>query len=257
MGEQAKILFKDALIILDKIIEEKLFQAKGVIGIFPANKVNDDIQIYEDESREKILTTFHTLRQQNIKQKEQVNFALADFIAPKSSNKSDYLGAFAVTTGHGVEECAKKYESENDDYHAIMVKALGDRLAEAFAEYAHEQVRKKYWGYAVHEKLSSNELISEKYRGIRPAPGYPACPDHTEKEKLFQLLEVTKNTGISLTENFAMFPASSVSGFYFGHPDSKYFTVGKLQKDQIEDYTKRKNINIKEVERWLRPYLSY
>ena len=257
MGEQARILFKDALIILDKIIKEKLFQAKGVIGIFPANRVNDDIQIYQDESREKILTTFHTLRQQNIKQKEQVNFALADFIAPKSSNKSDYLGAFAVTTGHGVEECAKKYESENDDYHAIMVKALGDRLAEAFAEYAHEQVRKKYWGYAIHEKLSSDELISEKYRGIRPAPGYPACPDHTEKEKLFQLLEVTKNTGISLTENFAMFPASSVSGFYFGHPDSKYFTVGKLQKDQIEDYTKRKNKNIKEIERWLRPYLSY
>ncbi len=257
MGEQAKILFKDAKIMLDKIIKQKRFQARGVIGIFPANRVDDSIQVYQDEDQKNILETFHTLRQQNIKQKKQVNFALADFIAPKSLNQCDYLGAFAVTTGHGVEQYSKKYELENDDYSSIMVKALGDRLAEAFAEYMHEQVRKKYWGYSANERFTEAELISEKYRGIRPAAGYPACPDHTEKETLFNLLDVTQNTGITLTENFAMMPASSVSGLYFGHPDAKYFTVGKLQKDQIENYAKIKNKSVEEIERWLRPYLTY
>ena len=257
MGEQAKEIFEDAQRLLDEIIRGKLFRAKGVIGIFPANSVGDDLEVYKDERREEILATFHTLRQQNIKQKEQVNLSLADFVAPRDSERKDYLGGFAVTTGHGVEERAKEYEQSHDDYHSIMTKALGDRLAEAFAEYMHEQVRKKYWGYVPHEKLSNEELISEKYQGIRPAAGYPACPDHTEKETLFKLLGVTQNTDISLTENFAMMPASSVSGLYFAHPSSKYFTVGKLQKDQIEEYAARKKMPVPEVERWLGAYLGY
>ena len=215
--------------MLDTIIENKIFQSKGVIGIFPANSVGDDIEVYKDEDRKNILAVFHTLRQQNIKENKQINYSLSDFIAPKvfkGFHKRDYLGCFAVTAGHGVEAYAKKFEENHDDYHSIMAKALGDRLAEACAEYMHQQVRKKYWGYALDEKLAHQELISEKYQGIRPAAGYPACPDHTEKETLFRLLNVTENTGIALTENFAMTPASSVSGLYFAHPKSRYFTVG-------------------------------
>ena len=258
VGDEARKLFQDAQKLLSEIVEQRLFQAKGVIGIFPANQMGDDIQVYQDEKRKKVLATFHTLRQQNIKQKEQINFALADFISPKNCDAScDHIGGFAVTTGYGVEKLAKKYELNHDDYSAIMVKALGDRLAEAFAEYMHEQVRKVYWGYSTNEQFTGNELISEKYRGIRPAAGYPACPDHTEKETLFNLLHVTKNTGITLTENFAMMPPSSVSGLYFAHPYAKYFTVGKLKKDQIEDYAKRKNKSVHEIEKWLSPYLGY
>ncbi|MCB1179016.1 MAG: B12-binding domain-containing protein, partial [Leptospiraceae bacterium] len=256
VGKQAKDLFNDANKLLKDIIENKRFGTKAVVGFFPANSVGDDIELYTDDSRSKILTTFRTLRQQADKGDEQANYALSDFISPKSTGKKDYLGCFAVTAGHGVEEFAKSFEDKHDDYNSIMAKALADRFAEAFAEYMHKKMREE-WGYGKGEGLSNEELIMEKYRGIRPAPGYPACPDHTEKRTLFNLLEVEKNTGITLTENFAMWPASSVSGLYFAHPDSRYFAVGKLTKDQIEDYAKRKNMPLNEVERWLAPNLEY
>ena len=258
VGHEATQLFNDANKILDKIISEKLLTAKAVIGIFPANSIPemDNIEVYTDESRKEILTTFHTLRQQGIKAKGVPNLAISDFIAPKN-NANDYMGGFAVTAGIGIEKLVAQFEEEHDDYSSIIVKALADRLAEAMAEIMHEKVRKTIWGYAPNEHLSNEELIREKYRGIRPAPGYPACPEHTEKRILFDLLEVERNTGITLTESYAMYPAASVSGFYFAHPQSKYFPVGKICKDQIEDYAQRKQMSVLEVERWLAPYLEY
>lgn len=257
-GKQARELFADAQKLMKTIITGKLFRTKGVIGIFPANSVRDDIFVYEDENCSKLLTVFHTLRQQIQKQDEtEPNYCLADYVAPKESGRVDYIGGFAVTAGHGVEEFAKEFENNQDDYNSIMAKALGDRFAEAFAEYMHYKVRKEYWGYDKNENLSPEDLIREKYRGIRPAAGYPASPDHTEKRALFDLLQVEKNTGITLTEHFAMWPASSVSGLYFAHPKSKYFAVAKINRDQVEDYAKRKEMSVEVVERWLAPNLSY
>ncbi|EQA35841.1 methionine synthase [Leptospira inadai serovar Lyme str. 10] len=257
-GKQAKELYEDARRLLEDIVKNKRYRAKGVIGIFPANSVGDDIEVYEDETKSKVLSVLHTLRQQISKEdKQEPNYCLADFIAPRETGLTDYIGGFAVTSGHGVEEFAKIFDSKLDDYNSIMAKALGDRLAEAFAEYMHLKVRKEYWGYASEENLPVEDLIREKYRGIRPAAGYPASPDHTEKRILFDLLQVEKNTGITLTEHFAMWPASSVSGLYFAHPDSKYFAVAKINRDQIEDYARRKNTSVAEIEKWLSPNLAY
>jgi len=257
VGKAAKKLFDDAQHLLKVILNKKLLVANGVIGLFPAHSVGDDIEVYADEGRTKVLAVFHTLRQQILKPAGDWNLALADFIAPKESGIKDYLGAFAVTAGINIEPLVKKFEKEHDDYQAIMTKALADRLAEAFAELMHQEVRKKYWGYVKNEKLSTEELIRERYRGIRPAAGYPACPDHTEKQVLFDLLQAEKNAGITLTESFAMYPAAAVSGLYFAHPEAKYFTVGKIEKDQVLDYSKRKGMDVKAVEKWLSPNLNY
>ena len=256
VGSKAKELYDDAQILLHKIVEQRLFTAKGVYGIFPANCQGDDIEIYTDDSRTAVLTTFHTLRQQSEKPQGQWSYALADFVAPKESRRADYVGAFAVTTGLGVDLLCREFERDHDDYNSIMAKALADRLVEAFAESLHKRVREA-WGYGKGEDLSTEELIREKYRGIRPAPGYPACPDHTEKRLLFDLLQVEKNTGITLTESFAMLPAAAVSGFYFAHPEARYFAVGKIGKDQIEDYASRKGMDQRVIERWLSPNLNY
>lgn len=255
VGEQAQSLFNDANAMLDKIIEENSLQAKGVIGLFPANRVNDDVEIYTDESRNQIQGVAHHLRQQTLKDKF-ANYCLADFVAEKSSGINDYVGAFAVTGGIGEDELADSYIQTGDDYNGIMVKAVADRLAEAFAEYLHEQVRKHYWGYAADESLSNEELIREKYQGIRPAPGYAACPEHTEKQLIWDLLSAEQHTGMKLTESYAMRPGASVSGWYFAHPDAKYFAVAKIQADQVEDYATRKGWTLEEAEKWLGPNLS-
>ncbi len=257
VGNEARKLFDDAQKMLKKIVEEGALQANGVIGLFPANSVdNEDIEIYKDDDRKHVVTTLHTLRQQAEKTNNQPYLALADYIAPKESGVKDYIGAFAVTTGIGADKLVKKYEQDNDDYNSIMVKAIADRLAEAFAEHLHERVRKEFWGYNEDENLSNEELIKEKYSGIRPAAGYPAQPDHTEKPIIFKLLQVEKNAGITLTESYAMHPPASVSGLYLAHPESKYFNVGKISKDQVLDYHKRKGMSIGETERWLRPILN-
>ncbi len=255
LGEEARKLFADAQRMLDEITAEGTLVAQGVTGFYPANSVGDDIELYTDESRTQVLTKFHSLRQQAIKNNGEPNYALADFVAPKESSVKDYIGAFAVTTGINIEKILEKYEKDDDDYGSIMVKALADRLAEAFAECLHEMVRKELWGYARNENLSSEELIREKYQGIRPAPGYPACPDHTEKPNLFKLLEVEKNVQIHLTESLAMYPASSVCGLYFSHPESKYFAVGKITEDQLKDYAKRKDMTEEKMRKWLSPNL--
>ena len=258
VGHEAKKIFDDANRLLDKIISEKLLAANGVVGLFPANTVGvDDIEIYADESRRGVKRVLHTIRQQMQKSKGEPNIALADFIAPKESGVEDYIGMFAVTAGIGIEKLVQKFEKEHDDYNSIMVKALADRLAEAFAEHLHEHVRKENWGYASDEKFSKEELVKEKYFGIRPAPGYPAQPDHTEKPIIFSLIDVEKNTGIKLTESMAMYPAASVSGLYFSHPEAKYFTVGKIGKDQVLDYHRRKGMSVEEIEKWLSPILNY
>ena len=254
VGSKAKELFDDAQGLLKDVLDNRLLTAKAVYGLFPANSVNDDIEVYRDESRSEVLATFHTLRQQLEKPEGDANYALADFIAPKLTGLADYLGGFAVTTGIGIEALCERFEKDHDDYNSIMAKALADRLAEAFAEWLHREVRKA-WGYGKEESLSSEDLIRERYRGIRPAPGYPACPDHTEKRILFDLLEAEKGTGIHLTETFAMFPASSVSGLYFAHPQAKYFAVGKIDHDQVKDYAVRKQMDVATVERWLSPNL--
>ncbi|MBU0529662.1 methionine synthase [bacterium] len=251
IGEQAKKLFDDAQVLLKKISNDKLLQAKGVFGIFPANSVIDDIEVYSDKSQNTLFTKLNHLRQQVSKSEGKPNFCLTDFIAPKFTRKIDWIGAFAVTAGIGVKQLVKKYEKQNDDYSAIMVKALADRLAEAFAERLHQRVRKEYWGYASDENISKANLIKEEYNGIRPAPGYSACPDHTEKQKIWDLLDVEKHTGISLTESFAMYPAASVSGWYFAHPNSQYFSVGKVSQEQLVDYARRKNENVEVVERYI------
>ncbi len=253
-GKEARKVFDDAQALLKKIIAEKWISAKAVIGIFPANSDNEGIEVRDQKGH--LLTTFNQLRQQT-KKNGQPNICLSDFVAPKDSGIQDYMGAFAVTAGIGIEKWIEKFEKDHDDYHSIMLKALADRLAEAFAERMHERVRKEFWGYAANEQLSNDELIHEKYQGIRPAPGYPACPDHTEKPLIWQLLDVEKNTGIILTESNAMYPSASVSGFYFASPHSKYFGVGKIGKDQVEHLAKAKGLSFKEMERWLGPNLGY
>ncbi|WP_016854930.1 methionine synthase [Halomonas smyrnensis] len=258
VGEAARSLFADAQAMLRKLIDEGLVQARGVIGQWPANVVDDDvIEVYADESRGEVIERLHHIRQQTTKNREGVCYSLADFIAPKEAGKPDWIGGFAVTTGHGVEELANRYKAAGDDYNAIMVQALADRLAEAFAERMHERVRKEFWGYAADETLDNEALIAEKYQGIRPAPGYPACPDHTEKATLFRLLEAEANAGLELTDSFAMWPAAAVSGWYFAHPQSKYFSTGKITRDQVEALASRKGMALAEMERWLSPVLSY
>jgi len=254
-GEEARKLFDDAQNMLKKIIGEKWLTARAVIGIYPANATEDDIEVYENENRDKVKTTFHTIRQQTKKPAGQFNTALADFIAPKG--KADYIGSFALTTGIGIDEHVAKFEKEHDDYSAIMLKALADRLAEAFAELMHKKVRTELWGYAKDEKLSTDDLIKEEYAGIRPAPGYPAQPDHTEKPIIWKLLEVEKNTGMILTESMAMVPTAAVSGLYFANAQSHYFGIGRIAKDQVEDYAKRKGMSLDKAERWLGPNLGY
>ncbi|PJA97785.1 MAG: methionine synthase, partial [Ignavibacteriales bacterium CG_4_9_14_3_um_filter_30_11] len=256
-GNEAKKLFNDANKLLDEIISNKLLTANGVFGLYTANSVDDDIEIYTDENKGGVLSTFHTLRQQSKKSKGEPNIALADFILPKETETNDYIGAFAVTTGIGLEKTVKKFEEDQDDYNSIMAKAIADRLVEAFAELLHEKIRKEFWGYSPNENLTSEEKIKEKYIGIRPAPGYPAQPDHTEKPIIFNLLNATEKTGITLTESLAMYPAASVCGIYFSHPESKYFNVGKLGKDQILDYHRRKGMSVNEIEKWLGSNLSY
>ncbi len=255
-GEEAKKLFADAQAMLDKIISEHWLQAKAVVGIFPANSVDDDIEIYTDDSRSEVKTVFRNLRQQQQKADGKPNRCLTDFIAPKTSGKFDYLGGFAVTTGIGIDKHIAAFEKNHDDYQAIMLKALADRLAEAFAERMHEKVRQEIWGYNT-EQLSSEQLIKEQYKGIRPAAGYPASPDHTEKDTLWELLDVQNSTGIWLTESKAMVPTAAVSGLYFAHPESTYFAVGKINRDQLENYAKRKNMTLKDTEYWLAPNLGY
>ncbi len=274
IGTEAKKLYDDAKALLKEVVEKKLLQAKAVIGFYPATRGGDDDIILHEfnkevidhgnhkhevfrEDRSKVLTTFHTLRQQGLKGKGIPNLALSDYIAPIESGINDYIGGFAVTAGIGIEALLEKYEKDLDDYNSILIKAIADRLAEAFAECMHEKVRKEYWGYASDESFDNEALIKEEYVGIRPAPGYPACPDHTEKSILFNLLDPNCRTGIALTESFAMYPASSVSGMYFSHPDSKYFGLGKIEKDQVVDYAKRKNMTVEEVEKWLSPVLNY
>jgi len=256
-GKEAKKLYDDANKLLDEVIKNKLLIAKAVIGFYPANAEGDDILLYTDGSRKEILTTFHMLRQQAEKTVRQPYYSLADYIAPVGSGINDYIGAFAITSGIGLDELVKRFESEHDDYNSILAKAVADRLAEAFAERMHELVRKEYWSYAKDENLTDEQIIKEEYVGIRPAHGYPACPDHTEKKILFNLLNAEKSADIHLTESFAMYPVSSVSGLYFSHPKARYFNVGKLAKDQITDYAKRKNMSVEEIEKWLAPNLAY
>ena len=256
VGSKAKELFDDAQKLLKEIVDKKLLTAKAVYGFYPANSEGDDIQVFVDESRTNIVTTFHTLRQQMEKPKGDANYALADFIAPKSTGLADYIAGFAVTAGIGIDAICERFEKDHDDYNSIMAKALADRLAEAFAEWLHREARKE-WGYGKEEDFSNEDLIKEQYRGIRPAPGYPASPDHTEKQILWDLLEAEKHTGITLTESYAMFPAASVSGLYFAHPQAKYFGVGKIDKDQVKDYAERKQMELSKIERWLSPNLFY
>ena len=254
VGEQARSLFKDANDMLYDLEKSGALQPLGVIGLFPANRVGDDIEIYTDETRKELLTTSCHLRQQTEKT-DFANYCLADYIAPKGT--PDYFGAFAVTGGLEEDDLADAFDAQQDDYNKIMVKAVADRLAEAFAEYLHEQVRKEYWGYAADENLSNDELIRENYQGIRPAPGYPACPEHTEKKKIWQLLDTEKRIGMQLTSSYAMWPGAAVSGWYFSHPEAKYYAVAAVQKDQVEDYAKRTNMTLAEAERWLSPNLGY
>ncbi|WP_423732064.1 methionine synthase [Hafnia paralvei] len=256
VGEEANRVFADANAMLDDLASSGKLNPRGVYGIFPANRVGDDVEIYSNEFRDEVLVTGHHLRQQTEKT-DFANYCLADFVAPKSSGKSDYIGAFAVTGGLEEDALADAYEAQHDDYNKIMVKALSDRLAEAFAEYLHEKVRKVYWGYAANENLSNEELIRENYQGIRPAPGYPACPEHTEKAAIWTLLDAENTVGMKLTESYAMWPGASVSGWYFSHPESKYFAVAQIQRDQVEDYAQRKGMPVAEVERWLAPNLGY
>jgi 5-methyltetrahydrofolate--homocysteine methyltransferase len=258
VGEEARKLFADAQAMLKKIVKEKWLTANAVFGLFPANSVDsDDIEIYTDEKRSKVAITWHNLRQQTKKPADIPNFCLADYVAPKETGIKDYIGGFAVTTGIGIHARVAEFEKQNDDYSAILLKALADRLAEAFAEHLHLRVRREFWGYAADEHLDNEALIAEQYRGIRPAPGYPACPEHTEKGPLFELLQAPKNAGITLTESFAMLPTAAVSGFYFSHPEAKYFATGKIDRDQAGDYAKRKGMTLEEAERWLAPILSY
>ena len=257
VGEAARNLFADAQAMLQHIVEEKWLRANAVIGLYPANSIGDDVEVYTDESRTQVLKTFHFLRQQMVKPEDRSNQCLADLVAPKASGARDYIGCFAVTAGIGIDPLLEAYEAKHDDYNSIMLKALADRLAEAFAELMHLRVRREFWGYAPQEDLSVAALIEEQYQGIRPAPGYPACPDHTEKGPLFDLLGASQNAGMTLTESFAMLPTAAISGFYFSHPQSDYFAVGKIDRDQVEEYARRKGMEIEAMERWLAPVLAY
>jgi 5-methyltetrahydrofolate--homocysteine methyltransferase len=257
VGPEATRLFADAQAMLQRIVQENWFRPKAVVGIFPANSLPDDcIAVYTDENRTQELLRLQTLRQQLQKAPGIPSYALSDFIAPYGS-VPDFIGAFAVTAGPEADEIAKRYEADHDDYQAILVKALADRIAEAMAEHLHHRVRAEFWGYAPEEHLSIEQLVSESYRGIRPAPGYPAQPDHTEKGTLWQLLGVEERIGLSLTESYAMFPAASVSGLYFAHPEARYFGVGQIQPDQVQEYAERKNLEVAAMERWLAPLLAY
>jgi 5-methyltetrahydrofolate--homocysteine methyltransferase len=257
VGRQARTLFDDAQRLLERIVRERRFQPHAVLGLFAAHACGDDIEVYADGDRSRALTVVHHLRQQAEKPPGRPNLCLADFVAPRESGVPDWMGAFVVTAGAGVDQFAADLEREHDDYGAIMVKALGDRLAEAFAERLHQRVRGEFWGYAPDEALGNEDLIREKYTGIRPAPGYPACPDHSEKQTLFALLDATSHTAVRLTESGAMWPPSSVSGWYFAHPEAFYFGLGKIARDQVEDYARRKGMTVAEVERWLAPNLGY
>ena len=257
VGEAARSLYDDARTMIARVVAEKWLKANAIIGFFPANAVGDDVEIYTDDSRREVMTTFHFLRQQMNKREGRFNYCLADFIAPKESGVADYIGGFAVTSGLGIEEHLSAFRRNHDDYNDILLKAIADRFAEAFAECMHERVRKEFWGYAPDEVLSNDELIKERYQGIRPAPGYPACPDHSEKRALFDLLEAERNASITLTESYAMLPAAAVSGFYFSHPESRYFGIGKLARDQVEDYARRKGLTVEQTERLLAPNLAY
>jgi 5-methyltetrahydrofolate--homocysteine methyltransferase len=257
VGEAASNLYADARRMLKQLISERWLKVRAVVGLFPANSVGDDVEIYTDETRREVAMTLSFLRQQKGKSEGQAHECLADYVAPKSSGIRDYMGAFAVTAGIGIEEHIARFERAHDDYSSIMLKALADRLAEASAEHFHERVRRELWGYASQETLTNDQLIREEYRGIRPAPGYPACPDHTEKAKLWQMLDVERNAGIRLTESYAMYPTAAVSGWYIGHPDARYFTLGKIDRDQVEDYARRKGMSVEEMEKWLSPNLGY
>jgi len=257
VGEAARKLFGEAQEMLGRIVREGWVVANGVFGLYPAARVNgDDVEVYRDEARAERLMTWHNLRQQNQKPAGRANLCLADFVAPKEAGVADWIGAFAVCAG-GIDERVAAFEAANDDYNAIMLKVLADRFAEAFAERLHERVRREFWGYAPEERLAKGELIAEAYRGIRPAPGYPACPDHTAKGPLFRLLDAERNAGMRLTESFAMWPPAAVSGFYLSHPESTYFAVGKVGRDQVEDYARRSGLPLSEAEKWLAPYLAY
>jgi 5-methyltetrahydrofolate--homocysteine methyltransferase len=256
-GEAARSLFADAQAMLRRIVEEKWFKPRAVVGFWPANAIGDDIRLFKDEGRTEELATLFTLRQQLSKRDGKPNMALSDFVAPLSTGTADYLGGFVVTAGLEEVAIAERFEKQNDDYSSILVKALADRFAEALAEYMHQRVRVEFWGYAPDEALSNEELLSEGYRGIRPAPGYPAQPDHTEKTTLFRLLDAERNTGVTLTESYAMWPGSSVSGLYLSHPEAYYFGVAKVERDQVLDYAERKGMSVGEVERWLGPVLNY
>ncbi len=259
IGEEAKKLYNDAQSMLRRIIDEKWLTAKAVIGLFPANALgNDSVELYFSEKDKEVQATLHFLRQQAEYAKGKPNLSLADFVVPAGDKSAaDYMGAFAVTTGIGIEKWVKKFEADHDDYHAILLKSIADRLAEAFAERMHERVRKEFWGYAENESSDNAALIKEKYQGIRPAPGYPACPEHTEKRTLWKLLNVKENIGMELTESCAMYPAASVSGWYFSHPESKYFTIGQVSKDQVEDYAERKGMGVEQTEKLLGSILNY
>ena len=256
VGVEARKLYDDARRLLDDIVRNRRFRARGVLGFWTANRIGEDIQLYSDPEATVPLATFHGLRQQMKKPPGQPNFSLADFVAPRESGRIDHVGAFAVTAGEEVHEVAADFERRLDDYQSIMTKALGDRFAEAFAECLHHKAR-EFWGFGKTENLTKEDLIREKYRGIRPAPGYPAQPDHTEKEIIWQLLDVERRAGIRLTESLAMYPGSSVSGLYFAHPDAKYFGVGKIERDQVKDYSARKGMSLADTEKWLQPILNY
>jgi 5-methyltetrahydrofolate--homocysteine methyltransferase len=258
VGEAASSLYADATGMLHKLIEEKWLKARAVIGFFPANSVgDDDINVFTDDARAGVALRLHSLRQQKSKPQDQAQLCLSDFVAPAASGRADYIGAFAVTAGIGIETHVARFEAQHDDYSSIMLKALADRLAEALAERLHERVRREFWAYAPQEHLDNTDLIREEYQGIRPAPGYPACPDHTEKALLWRLLDADRTTGIRLTESFAMFPTAAVSGFYFSHPKAHYFGVGKIDRDQVISYAQRKGMTVNEAERWLAPILGY
>jgi 5-methyltetrahydrofolate--homocysteine methyltransferase len=257
VGEQAHALLRDAQALLDRIVEERLLRARGVLGLFPANATGDDVELYRDEHRREVVGVMRGLRQQFEKPPGRPNLCLADWVAPREAGLGDYVGAFAVTAGIGLEDLTGAFERDHDDYSAIMAKALADRLAEAFAERLHQRVRTEFWGYAPDERLDGAALIAERFRGIRPAPGYPACPEHTEKRTLFDLLDAPRAAGITLTESCAMWPAASVSGWYLAHPEAHYFGVGRIGHDQVEDYAGRKGWEVEEAERWLSPNLAY
>ena len=257
-GDEARKLFGDAQELLDRVVEKRWLTARAVFGLFPASALqNDSLEVYTDESRERVLTHLYFLRQQKQKPPGKPNHSLADFVAPKATGLDDHIGLFAVTAGLGADEAARRFEKENDVYNAIMVKALADRLAEAFAELLHRRVRREFWGYAADEALDTDAIIREEYRGIRPAPGYPACPEHTEKRTLWMLLDAEANAGISLTESCAMSPGAAVSGYYFSHPESRYFGVSDIDRDQAADYADRKGWALEEAEKWLSPNLVY